>query len=246
MSFCLKGAPKRFTFMSSVAAAMGSPAGSSVPELPLGSDPGAALPTGYAQSKFIVEQVTQRYASTLNVPVHILRVGQLCGHSRLGTWNHTEMWPIMMMAGLDHLSAMPALKTTVDWLPVDLCAETIRDSVFSAGSDVKYDVTNLTNPSTTSWEEMLCCLEEASGRKVQRVEMKEWVSRLEALDSEGLDRKPIPAMKLLGFFQSMAEGDANGEGVTFEAGKVEMGRRIDTKEVRKWLDNWRQDGHLAT
>ncbi|KAF6827783.1 male sterility protein [Colletotrichum plurivorum] len=245
MSFCHKGASKKFTFMSSVAAAMGSANGTVIPELPLGPDPSNALPTGYAQSKFIVEQVAQHYASALGVSTRILRVGQLCGHSRLGTWNHTEMWPIMMMAGLNHLSAMPVLHTTVDWLPVDVCADTIRDVVFSPAADVSYDVTNLTNPGTTSWEEMLSCLEEASGKRLQRISMREWVDKLELLDSEGSGQETIPAMKLLGFFQGMAKGDANGEGVTFEAGKVAAGRPINTQAVRGWLDTWRQGGYLT-
>ncbi|KAJ0314236.1 hypothetical protein Brms1b_007110 [Colletotrichum noveboracense] len=74
MSFCLKGPKKTFAFMSSVAAAMGSQAAGVIPELPLGPDPESALQTGYAQSKFIIEQITQNYASTFNVPVQILRV----------------------------------------------------------------------------------------------------------------------------------------------------------------------------
>ncbi|KAJ5020159.1 Adenylate-forming reductase Nps9 [Colletotrichum sp. SAR 10_99] len=73
MAFCLKGPKKTFAFMSSVAAAMGSKTTGVIPELPLGPDPESALQTGYAQSKFIIEQITQNYASTFNVPVRILR-----------------------------------------------------------------------------------------------------------------------------------------------------------------------------
>ncbi|KAI8174470.1 Adenylate-forming reductase Nps9 [Colletotrichum sp. SAR 10_75] len=74
MAFCLKGPKKTFAFMSSVAAAMGSKAAEVIQELPLGPDPESALQTGYAQSKFIIEQITQHYESTFNVPVHIFRV----------------------------------------------------------------------------------------------------------------------------------------------------------------------------
>ncbi|TQN64812.1 Adenylate-forming reductase Nps9 [Colletotrichum shisoi] len=174
MSFCLGGKKKKtFSFMSSVAAAMGSPAGTVIPELPLGPDPANALATGYAQSKFIVEQLARHYASSRGVPVRVLRVGQLCGHTRLGTWNHTEMWPIMMTAGLDFLSAMPALETEVDWLPVDVCAEAVREAVFSSREAASYTVTNLTNPETISWDELLEALEEASGRQLERLDMRE-------------------------------------------------------------------------
>lgn len=245
MSSCLQGPKKTFTFMSSVAAAMGSPAGTKVPELPLFPDPANALPTGYAQSKFIIEQITQHYASTHQIPVRILRVGQLCGHSRLGAWNNTEMWPTMIMAGLDHLDAMPSLQTNVDWLPVDFCAEAISDVVFHNTAEASYGVCNLINPSAISWEQLVHLLEEAYGRKVQRVDIKEWVSRLEAIaESESLGVKELPALKLLGFFQSMAEGNGNGEGVEFVAGSVEKGRRIGVDMVKRWLEVWRRTGYL--
>ncbi|KAK0376729.1 male sterility protein [Colletotrichum limetticola] len=245
MSFCLKGLKKTFTFMSSVAAAMRRPPGTKVPELPLSPDPANALPTGYAQSKFIIEQVTQHYASTHNVPVRILRVGQLCGHSRLGAWNHTEMWPTMMMAGLDHLDAMPTLQTKVDWLPVDFCAEAIGDAVVHNIAETSYAVCNLINPSAISWEQLVDMLEDSSGRKIQHVSMREWVSRLEATaESKSLGVKELPAMKLLGFFQSMVDGNGNGEGVEFVAGSVEKGRRIGVDMVKRWLEVWRETGHL--
>ncbi|KAK1716697.1 hypothetical protein CaCOL14_000400 [Colletotrichum acutatum] len=245
MSFCLKGLKKTFTFMSSVAAAMGSPAGTKVPEIPLSPDPANALPTGYAQSKFIIEQVTQHYASTHNVPVRILRVGQLCGHSRLGAWNNTEMWPTMMMVGLDLLNAMPTLQTNVDWLPIDFCAEAISKALIHNTPETSYAVYNLINPSAISWEQLVSMLEEAYGQNFQRVEMKEWVSRLEATaESQGLGVRELPALKLLGFFQSMAEGNGNGEGVGFDAGSVEKGRRIEVDMLKRWLEVWRQTGHL--
>ncbi|GKT44436.1 adenylate-forming reductase Nps11 [Colletotrichum spaethianum] len=243
MSFCLEGTKKKFVFMSSVAAAMGNESGTRIQELPLSPDPGNALSTGYAQSKFIVEQVTQQYASLLKMPVQILRVGQLCGHSNLGVWNHTEMWPILMMTGLDTLSAMPMLQTKVDWLPVDFCAEAIQKAVFSSANESSYAVTNLVNPSAISWEELLSFLQEASGLEFERVEMREWVSRLET--QAGSDRpqdQTIPALKLLGFFQEMAKGSGNGEGVVFDVGKVDGGRRIDVHMVQKWLDKWHQAG----
>ncbi|KAK2016269.1 male sterility protein [Colletotrichum eremochloae] len=243
MSFCLKGAKKRFVFMSSVAAAMGSQSGTRVPELPLSPDPGNALSTGYAQSKFIVEQVTQHYASVLKMPVHILRVGQLCGHSKLGVWNHTEMWPILMMTGLDVLSAMPVLQTKVDWLPVDICAEAIQKAVLSPADESLYSVTNLVNPAPISWEELLSLLSEATGLKFARVEMKEWVSLLETQTSSSeLQDQKTPALRLLGFFQEMAKGSGNGEGVVFEASKVGAGRQIDVHMVGKWLEKWKQAG----
>jgi thioester reductase-like protein len=240
LSFCRRGAKKRFVFMSSVAAAMGSKPGTTIAEAPLGSDPAIALPTGYAQSKSIIEQVTQHYASRHRMPVHILRVGQLCGHSKLGWWNETEMWPIMIETGLRTLSAMPVLQANVDWLPVDICAQAIQKAVFrSSDHEASYAVTNLVNSKAISWDRLLSLLSEASGIAFERVDMKEWVTRLETkIGSDMHEVKDIPASRLLSFFQDMVGESSNGEGVVFETSKSMHGKSIDVHLVRNWLEKW--------
>ncbi|KAB2574528.1 Non-canonical non-ribosomal peptide synthetase FUB8 [Lasiodiplodia theobromae] len=263
LSFCRTGTQKTFSFMSSVAACMGqAAAGQLIPEAPVSNDPLMALSTGYAQSKFIVEKITQHYATALSAPVKLFRVGQLCGHSSLGVWNSTEMWPIMISTGLKHLHALPSLpSTSVNWLPVDICASSIA-SALSAASHSTYTVHNLVNPSTISWSTFLSALAaaapstSASTQPFQTVSMHEWVAMLEkAADEEGRSGE-VPGLKLLGFFQEMAgaglEGsDAetesrgkNGEGVEFATSSVREARPVDVEMVRLWLKRWIDEGFV--
>lgn len=108
-------------FVSSVSASSAYPK-TTVPEETLPADPRIALPMGYAQSKYIVEQLFDflsrekskkkdlripgfwnRYTNyaliAIDMPCFIYRVGQLCGDTTTGVWNSTEMYPLMMLGG---------------------------------------------------------------------------------------------------------------------------------------------------
>ncbi|KAK8253281.1 male sterility protein, partial [Phyllosticta capitalensis] len=240
LKFCQTGAAKTFSIMSSVAACMGEAnKGRKIPEEPVADDPTVALSTGYGQSKYIAERVTQHYSAALSSPVQLFRVGQLCGHSSLGTWNTSEMWPIMIATGLKHLHAMPELPgTVVNWLPVDMCASAI-DRTLSTPDERLYAVHNLVNPATCSWSEFLDALAAAAPETpFERVGMAEWVGRLESKADAADD---VPGLKLLGFFQDMTKG-ANGEEVGFQTASVESGRKVEVEIVRGWLERWRASG----
>ncbi|KAH8891456.1 male sterility protein [Thozetella sp. PMI_491] len=239
LSFCLSGRKKTFAFTSSISTVMGPAlAGQKILEIPASDDPRSASGTGYAQSKYVVERITKHYASALQMPVRLLRVGQLCGHSVLGTWNETEMWPIMMATGLDYLQAMPLFSRTVNWLPVDACAGAIAQ-ILTNGSGELYTVDNLAHPTPVAWSAFLDSLTEASGKTFARIPMSEWVASLENLaDTEG-----VPGVKLLGYFQEMAAAPdrEQSEVVTRSAAGLEP---LDATAVRKWLEGWHTSGFV--
>jgi thioester reductase-like protein len=247
LSFCYTGTAKTFSFMSSVSTVMGSAfkGQAKITETPIGDDPRSPTNTGYAQSKYVVERVTQHYASALSMPVRLLRVGQLCGHSGLGVWNTTEMWPILIETGLDHLQAMPTLSSkAINWLAVDICAQSAA-RVLMAPSLPAYTVTNLTNPSLVSWMALVDMVAEASGKAFDRIPMGEWVARLEKLAEE--ERADVPGLKLLGFFQEMAKNDTGGGSVVEIVSESVVGAEaINTATVDKWLASWRKDGFVKS
>ena len=239
LNFCLLGRKKTFDFTSSISAVMG-PAmrRQKIQEVPVINDPRCASGTGYAQSKYMIERITQHYASVLDMPVRLLRVGQLCGHSKLGVWNETEMWPIMFATGLDYLNAMPLFQSTqsVNWLPVDKCAEAIG-SIITNGSKDRYTVNNLTHPKPISWNTLLDSLEEASRKTFSMVHVSEWAASLEKLGEDG--RSEVPGLRLLGFFQNVA---MNPKPEEFEvvAESVVGVDPLDVAAVSKWLLRWRE------
>ncbi|KAI7554322.1 male sterility protein [Hortaea werneckii] len=255
MRFANTGCSKRFAFSSSVATHLGpAAAGTEVAEVEMANDPNLASDTGYAQSKFVVEILAQSFARHTGLSVAVLRIGQLCGHSKLAAWNETEMFPIMINTGLTNLKAMPILEgQMVDWLPVDTCAATI-DSLLIAGlspkpsgpADVadtlsRSHVHNLVNPRALPWENFLNVLKEASGIEFDRVPMSEWVIRLQALSESGTE---VPGTRLLSFFQDMASA-GNDSGPVFSTHKTcryapvlaNVGT-IDVQLMKRYLEEW--------
>lgn len=250
MRFACTSVKKAFAFTSSVATNMGPAAvGTPVTETPIvnGDDVELALETGYAQSKFIVEVVAQTFSRELGMEVRMFRVGQLCGHSVYGSWNASEMFPIMMVTGLRYLKAMPTEGQTVNWLPVDVCAEAVRAVLVNHHGDrglEEYSLHNLVNPGTVSWGGFLDRLKEASGVAFERVSMKEWVSRLEKISER---EEGVPGAKLLGFFETMAQAE-QGEAV-FDNAKtaalvpgLKKCKSVDTGLLRLYLQRWKEIG----
>ncbi|RDW87990.1 hypothetical protein BP6252_00022 [Coleophoma cylindrospora] len=243
LSFCLMGRKKTFAFTSSISAIMG-PAlkGQKALEMPVGDDPRSASGTGYAQSKYVVERVTQHYASVTGMPVRLLRVGQLCGHSRLGVWTETEMWPIMIATGLDYMNAMPLFDEshTVNWLPVDACARAV-ESIIINDSTERYTVNNLAHPKPIGWSALLDLLAEVSGKTFARIPIAEWVASLETL-AEG-SSVDVPGIKLLGFFQQMAT-NVSSEELEIVVEKVVGVEPLNAVAVRGWLSRWGKSGFV--
>ncbi|KAI6854245.1 male sterility protein [Hortaea werneckii] len=255
MRFANTGLSKTFAFSSSVATHLGpASAGKEVAEAEMANNPNLALDTGYAQSKFVVGILAQSFARHTGLPVAVLRIGQLCGHSKLAAWNQTEMFPIMINTGLHHLRAMPRLEgQTVDWLPVDTCAASIDslltaasqaeplDSADVAGTALRSRVHNLVNPKVLPWDSLLDVLKEASGVDFDRIPMSEWVVRLQALSESGIE---VPGTRLLSFFQDMASEDGES-GPVFSTQKTcryapvlaNVGT-IDVQLMKSYLEKW--------
>ena len=82
------------------------PTGEDVTEA-LSRTPEESVSVGYAQSKWVAEQVCHA-ASKFGLPVSILRLGQLCGDTKLGIWNESEGWPLMIKTA-ETLHCLPNL-----------------------------------------------------------------------------------------------------------------------------------------
>ncbi|KAH8656954.1 hypothetical protein BGZ60DRAFT_531819 [Tricladium varicosporioides] len=256
LRLCLAARPKRFAFTSSMSTCMGS--GHTAPfvsELPIGPDPMVALSTGYAQSKYIVERMTQTAARKLQIPIHLLRVGQLGGSAKTGHWNTSEMWPIMFATSLHpDFELFPKFDDKhVDWIPVDIAANTISDILLASPSigneEVNYEVHNIVNPKPIPWSKLVSMLQ-AQKEGVKGVEMKDWVAKLNTLADRGASPDEIPGLRLLQFFEGMAEG-GDGESKVFETGKtqeISEALRNCGEFSQSWLEGnmrvWRESGFV--
>lgn len=89
------------------------------------------LPQGYAQSKYVCEQMLETFAGGLTAQsVAVLRVGQICG-PRLGSgpWNKWEWFPSLVMSSHFLGVAPDDIGQTINWIPVDELAKIVSDLI---------------------------------------------------------------------------------------------------------------------
>ena len=259
LRLCHAGRRKNLAFTSSISTCLGAKQPSlSIPESPIGPDPTVALPTGYAQSKYIVERLTQLASAceSLQQKVILVRVGQLCGSTKTGQWNTNEMWPIMFATSFHaRMKCIPVFEEKmVDWIPVDVAARSIGEVLLSSREvEDGYKVHNIVNPNSIPWSDLLPMLQVSDKTsELEILPMSEWVARLSALSSE-LSPDELPGLKLLQFFENMAASEVEGgeKSIVFETGKtrsVSEALRECPPFCREWIERslevWKENGFL--
>lgn len=192
-----EGENATFNFCSSVSVASRC----SLPEVPENiAELEWAQGMGYAQSKSVAEHLCARAARQLGVRTRVLRVGQIIADTQHGVWNHTEAIPLMIQSATT-VGALPKLRETPSWLPVDVAARAVADISLSDTGSV---VANVTNPRLFSWTEDLLPGLKAAGLEFEEVEPKEWVRRLRESNP---DPEANPPIKLVDFFAAKYDRD---------------------------------------
>jgi thioester reductase-like protein len=202
-----------------------------------------------------VERITQTasHPAGLNILIRILRVGQLCGSTRTGLWNTSDMYPILFATSFHpRMRCIPTFPTRpVDWVPIDTAARTISQLLLLSPKspphhqhNPPYTVHNIVNPHPISWPALLSIL----NHPLQEIPMKDWVRRLTILANDGLaaDADAVPGLRLLGFFERMA---TDARGAVFETARtreLSPALRACGPVCKEWIDanleTWRRDG----
>lgn len=198
-----------------------------------------------------MERITQTalQRSNLNVPIRIIRAGQLCGATRTGIWNTADMYPILIATSFHpRMRCFPTFRNrSVDWVPVDVAASCISELIlprntttntqekenqnekqkqnthdedkdkdedkYKAVEEPPYTVHNITNPHPIPWPSLLSLLQSKLPQaQLKEIPIKEWVRRLTRLADEGVTGTELPGLRLLGFFERLAEEEVEGEG----------------------------------
>lgn len=262
------GRPKSFAFTSSISTCLKTSPPTIIPENPISDSPSVALDTGYAQSKYIIERLTFFAASHLNIPIRLLRVGQLCGNTLTGHWNPDEMWPIMF-ATCAKFGAVPEFPgKMIDWIPVDVAAQCIVEILThlqwpSYGIDESrraYTVHNIVNPHRVPWSEIVEMLQQraiiGNGEELRIVSIVEWVRLLNKAVDEGMWADKLPGLRLLRFFEDMAKSHSQGgygeESISFDTAGSQMispALRACGGYRPEWLEGsirrWEEDGLIG-
>ena len=173
-------------------------------------DPIESSEMGYAQSKWVIENVLatlSNYDST-SVLITVLRIGQLSADTKSGSWNRTEAWLIMLNNRLGGdkgfkksdddllilgraLIVITNLAATelppIDWLLVDVAASWVLDHIqkkqFKEGTGVQ--VTKICGEQNVSWKEAQWWILEwanTRGRSSRVIDPEESLDIVEAED----------------------------------------------------------------
>lgn len=153
---------------------------------------------GYAQSKSVVENLCYEEAKGHKkvITTRVLRIGQIIADTRHGIWNDTEAIPLMLQCAVT-IGALPKLKETPAWLPVDTVAQAILD--ISLSEEAGHVVANVANPRCFDWTQDLLPALKAAGLEFEELEPREWVQKLRDSSSDPVANPPI---KLVDFFAS--------------------------------------------
>lgn len=165
----------------------------------------------------------------------------------------------------DGVRALPCREGWVDWVPVDVAAGAVGDILLGAadaGSGMvgketgerAYEVYNIVNPSPIPWSSLISMLQHAlsladpAAQALEEISMVEWVHRLDVLAAAGRD--DVPGLKLLSFFEGMANEDSGG-GKVFETNRAREASRalrecgpLEEAWVRGNVGRWREVGFL--
>ena len=105
-----------------------------IPEQVIYDEP-TASPNGYAESKYLAEQLLDYATQKLAIITSIARIGQVAGAvQHRGVWTKTEWFPSLIQSSL-HVGALPySLDATfgrIDWVPVDNLADVLVEIALS-------------------------------------------------------------------------------------------------------------------
>ena len=225
------------------------------------SDPSAPSPMGYGESKYVAEHVLSRATEASNgtISTAILRVGQICGpvNTSKAAWPAREWVPSLVISS-QTIRALPdslGRMDLVDWVPVDLLADSICELLDNGRvwdrSDGKQgtkqsSVFHVVNPKAVPWMEFLPSLKIQLGID-RTLSLREWIDLVRQGPEEDSSTHRNPAKKILQFYEALADTAGGEEGRTepgrqrFELGN--MARCSQTFEglqpvSREWLTKW--------
>ncbi|KAG6361850.1 hypothetical protein INS49_010079 [Diaporthe citri] len=211
--------PARFYFCSSISSAAATPLPATIGESHI-ENLSHAQPMGYARSKLVTEHVIKNAGERTGITATVLRVGQIVGDTKHGSWNTTEAIPLMIQSAKT-MGALPALEETPSWMPVDLVAQAVIElsGVDRDGYSPKSAVYNVQNNRLFHWTQDLLPALRNAGLDFKTVSQREWVDLLRKSDQ---NPETNPTIKLVDFFASKYDNDKPGRsGLKFATQKAE-------------------------
>ena len=207
--------------------------------------------SGYAEAKFVSEQMLAEAAVVSNINIGICRIGQAGGPTRpQGRWNVKEWFPSLLTSSA-HLGAIPKTLGSldmVDWLPVDTLAQIVLELYLDDAEPIDGDeyigvcnIYHTSNPKRTTYSELLPSIMEYMPNNVKVVEVDEWLSLLDQSQRSDLN----PALKLVDFYNTTLKLEGGGPTIalatTKTAQKSKTLREVEAVGppwMKKWMRQW--------
>lgn len=216
-------------FISSLSSVTTLSTKTKVPES-ISTDSSAPAYMGYGESKYVAERILDNASKATNgtLGTSVLRVGQIAGpvKSSNGIWPAREWLPSLIISSKT-VGALPdslGRMSDIDWIPVDLLAESIAELVLSTkptanglSSNSETTVYHVLNPNVVNWSDLLPAIMEQIGVK-RTVPLQEWTEIVQQGPEESSTESPNPAKKILRFYKALEANDRdNADGQAGEA-----------------------------
>ncbi|RDX52399.1 hypothetical protein OH76DRAFT_1400210 [Lentinus brumalis] len=233
----------RVIFVSSAGAVWNQPPFVAARES-LDVEPEVAVSMGYTESKWVAEQLFRRAAEERGLRTTVVRVTQLSGDSRTGSWNTAELIPACVRA-CQRLGCVPARSEDVlcPWVPIDVAAAALLEMV-TYGSDEQ--ALHIIAPRPATWNDVYGLV--AVELNVPMVSVSEFLERLWA-SARASGGRSAQALRLAGILEMHAvtriEIDLDIERAVRVSRTLSTVATVGRADVRHWLSFWEQVGFLA-
>lgn len=212
----------------------------------------AAMETGYGQSKQVAERFLAAAGTKLQIPISILRIGQIAGPTRIeegGKWESHD-W-IHSLAILSKASGLvPINPALINWVPVDQMANVIQEIALREKHDDQETGTpnvqlyNIVHPRPIPTSEFSEALQKCISSP-RLVTYPEWVEHLSGLPPNRLSREAEEQRaRVLPFFRTIvSEGFAHFDikkalEVSPTMSKMEP---IEQDSILSWCRQWTEN-----
>lgn len=238
-----------FSFVSSIATVIRAREQGVVKEVRYGWE--ATTPMGYGQSKWVAEEIcfeAAKYATQkgINIPIQMLRIGQVVGDMKHGIWNPKEAIPLNVQSALT-VGALPLIggDDVTFWLPVDIAGTAVVQLAFrdrSQDDAREARIFHISSTAPLNWNTEFLPALKRNDLSFEAIPGPEWVRLLEST---------VPNHRLLQHFKTMygaVAGDgqspqrARGAFDMSEAQKYSSALRevpkVDEKQIGQFLSYW--------
>jgi amino acid adenylation domain-containing protein/thioester reductase-like protein len=141
-----------------------------------------SLYNGYAQSKYIAEQLVIEAASR-GLPISIYRPSNVMGHSKTGFCQLSD-FIVKMIKGCIQMEAAPQVDALLNLVPVDYACQTIIYLSQQEKPDGK--VFHIVGRNSIRWEQIINWIANL-GSKIQLMPYEEWYAKLLKLTANSFD-----------------------------------------------------------